>query len=282
MPIGPKRSGSADSMMQYTYLPRLPTAASGVTERPWTIFSDARRAGSALTARASRAAGLAVLPFGLDGEFAPELFAATADAIFLPPDRTAGAAGFVKPGAPVPRTDPLRALADVGLAMFAAPADFLPRGGRGVVQHLANLLHEIFRQARLGDERVAAGALGALGNPGERVARERHDRNAGRALVGLEAPRRFPAVHHRQRQIHEDDIGRLLGRLRQRFHPVLRLDHLEAGELEVLGIHFPRIRIVVDDQDARPRSMSVSASAHRLPLTGSVSVNVDPLPISLW
>src|SRR5437773_2467892 len=131
MPIGPKRSGSADSMMQYTYLPRLPTAASGVTERPWTIFSDARRAGSALAARASRAAGLAVFvePFGLDG-FAPEPFAAIADAIFLPPDRTAGAAGLVNPGAPVPRTDPLRALADVGLAMFAAPADFLPRGGR--------------------------------------------------------------------------------------------------------------------------------------------------------
>ena len=70
MPIGPKRSGSADSMMQYTYLPRLATALSGMTERPWTIFSDARRAGSALAARVSRAAGLDVFgePFGLGGE----------------------------------------------------------------------------------------------------------------------------------------------------------------------------------------------------------------------
>src|SRR5437762_7150143 len=101
MPIGPKRSGSADSMMQYTYLPRLATALSGMTERPWTIFSDARRAGSALAARVSRAAGLDVFgePFGLSGDFAPEAFAATADAIFLPPDRTAGATGLVNPGA---------------------------------------------------------------------------------------------------------------------------------------------------------------------------------------
>src|SRR5262245_48956064 len=54
---------------------------------------------------------------------------------------------------------PFRVLVDA-LRIFAAPAGLLVRR----IEDLADLLHEIFRQARLGDERVAAGALGALGN----------------------------------------------------------------------------------------------------------------------
>src|SRR5262245_16704816 len=48
MPIGPNRSRSPDSMMQYTYLPRLAPAAVSVTtlERPpCTTRSAARRSG---------------------------------------------------------------------------------------------------------------------------------------------------------------------------------------------------------------------------------------------
>src|SRR6476659_6220244 len=56
MPIGPKRSGSAASMMQYTYLPRLALAlasAAGIVRPACTVFSDVR------LSTLPRAAGLA-------------------------------------------------------------------------------------------------------------------------------------------------------------------------------------------------------------------------------
>src|SRR5712691_4013259 len=204
--------------------------ASVLTERPWTTFSCARRPGSTLTVRVSRAAGFAAFPdpLGFGAAFGPAVFADTADVVFFAPDRTAGTAALVNPGAPAPRPDPLRALADVALGMFPTPTDLLRRRGREVVENFPDLLHEILGQARLGDERVAAGALGAFGDPRQGVARERDHRNRRRARVGLEPPRRFPAVHHRKRQVHQDDVGRLVGRLRQRLHAILGFDDVEA------------------------------------------------------
>src|SRR6266852_932587 len=49
MPIGPKRSPSVDSMMQYTYLPRLvleAASAPAVVRLPCRTFSAARRSGA--------------------------------------------------------------------------------------------------------------------------------------------------------------------------------------------------------------------------------------------
>src|SRR5690349_11077105 len=45
MPIGPNRSASVESMMQYTYLPRLETSGGAITgvRPPWTTFSATRR-----------------------------------------------------------------------------------------------------------------------------------------------------------------------------------------------------------------------------------------------
>src|SRR5262245_55217951 len=205
MPIGPNFRGSEDSMMQYTYLPRLASGASA-TDRPCTIFSDARRAGSGFAVPLSRTAAFGALAAPFDRAAALGIVFA---AIFFAPARTA-AESF----------DPLRTLADVALGMFAAPAAFFSRGGR-LVQHFPDFFHEVFRQAGFGHERVAARPLRALGDAGERVAGQRDDRNRRGPIVGLQAPRRLPAVHDRQRQVHEDYVRRLLGRFGQRLHAVL-------------------------------------------------------------
>ena len=97
-----------------------------------------------------------------------------------------------------------------------------------MIEHSTDFLDQVFGQTRLGDKRIAAGLLGALGDAGQRVAGQRHDRDAGRPLVGLEPPRRFPPVHHRQRQIHQDDIGGFVDGALQRLHAVGRFDDVEA------------------------------------------------------
>ena len=135
------------------------------------------------------------------------------------------------------------------LAYFPLRA-FLVGADAGVVENFLYFLHEILGQARLGDERVAAGLLRALRDAGERVAGQRDDRNAGGALVGFETARRLPAVHDGEREVHEDDVGRGVERGLQRFHAVRRLHDLEAAVLEVLAVHLAGVRIVVDDQHA--------------------------------
>src|SRR5258708_1977123 len=73
-------------------------------------------------------------------------------------------------------------------------------GGRRVgVQDLTNLGDEIFRQTRFGDEAVEARLLRLLGEIGQGMPAQREDRDAGGSLVGLQAARRFPPVHHRER-----------------------------------------------------------------------------------
>src|SRR5262245_19487084 len=221
MPIGPKRSGSPDSMMQYTYLPRLAAASPLADMRPpWSTRSDARR-----STRGCRAA-----PFGFD--FAA-VFAAFAD--FFAPLFNARAT------TPTRRRSAFAFLVDA-LGIFAAPAALLVRLG---IEDAANLLHQILWQTWLGDEGVAAGLLRALGDSGERVACERHDRDRRGALVGLQPPSRFPAVHHRQGEIHQDDVWRGVRRALQSLHPVTGFDDVEARELEIIGIHPPRVRIIL-------------------------------------
>src|SRR5438105_7677054 len=72
-----------------------------------------------------------------------------------------------------------------------------------VPEHLANLPHQIFRQARLRDEAVAAGFFRVIGYARQRVAGHGQNGNRARALVGFQPARRFPSVHDGQRQIHQ-------------------------------------------------------------------------------
>src|SRR6267142_3827103 len=59
---------------------------------------------------------------------------------------------------------------------------------------------------RLGEEIVAAARARPLLVAAHGVGREHDHRNARKPLVGLEAARRLPAVHLRQRKVHEDEI----------------------------------------------------------------------------
>src|SRR5947207_6881924 len=112
MPIGPKRSGSGVSLTQYTYLPRLPVAASGAARPACTTRSERRSRsrpfprGAAPLARADSARRPAA--------------AALPAALFL-------AAGFARLTAPRVRSL-LRPLAG-GFRIFSAPAGLL--GWRG-------------------------------------------------------------------------------------------------------------------------------------------------------
>src|SRR5262249_19864869 len=106
-------------------------------------------------------------------------------------------------GAVAPRRAPDRTLPD-SFRMFSAPA-VLPHRRR-LVEDGADFLYEILGEAGLGHERVAAGFPRTFRDARQRMAGERHNRNRSGPLVGLEPARRFPPVHDRQRQVHQDDI----------------------------------------------------------------------------
>ena len=72
---------------------------------------------------------------------------------------------------------------------------------------------------------------------------------AGRFMLGAQAPDRFPPVHQRHREVHHDHRRPLTVRRVQRFLAVVRGHDAEAGEPEVVAVHFARIAGVVDEQD---------------------------------
>src|SRR5204863_1216708 len=65
----------------------------------------------------------------------------------------------------------------------------------------------------------------------------------------------------------------------------LGFDHLEAGELEIFRVHFAGVRVIVNEQHARPLGFAfgvvVRLGAHLRPFTGSIRLNVEPLLSSL-
>src|SRR5687767_2956216 len=69
---------------------------------------------------------------------------------------------------PPPDRAPRDALGD-GLGILAAPARLLGRGRGVLIEHFADLLHEIFGQTRFRHERVASGPFRAFRDAGERV-----------------------------------------------------------------------------------------------------------------
>src|SRR5436190_7112820 len=83
-------------------------------------------------------------------------------------------------------------------------------------------------RARFRDEPVAAGACGALQLAGSIVRGERYDRNVRGPLVALEAARRFPAIEHRQAEIHQHDVREVRNGVRERVGAVARFNHIKA------------------------------------------------------
>src|SRR5262249_50846019 len=102
-------------------------------------------------------------------------------------------------------------------------------GDLGHAEELRELLVEQILVERLRQVIVAAALPGALLVAFHRVRGQRDHRDAAEVLVGLEPARRFPAVHDRQRQVHENQIGPLAPR------------HLEplgavAGREDLVGV----------------------------------------------
>jgi hypothetical protein len=107
---------------------------------------------------------------------------------------------------------------------------------------------------------------------GQRVPGEREDGDVLRLRIRLEAARGFPAVHARQRKVHQHDVRQQVARHVHGLQTVARLRHAEAGKLEVRRVHLARILLVLDDEHERP-----CANRHRRrAFDGSRSVNVEP------
>src|SRR5688572_4626835 len=109
------------------------------------------------------------------------------------------------------------------------------------------------------------------------MAGERHHWNLPGALVSLELPRRLPAVHARERQIHEDQIGHQRESLVERLVAVARLGDAEAAEAQIFRVHLAGVLVIVDDKYQWPLFR-----AHYGASSGIVSVKLEPCPTALW
>src|SRR5262245_11141027 len=140
-------------------------------------------------------------------------------------------------------------------------------------KHPAHLGDEIVGKARFGHKGIAAGFLRAFRCARERVSGQRDDRNIPSPLVRLELPCRLPAVHPRERQIHQDQIGDEREGLLKRLVAVARFSDAKPAESQVLRVHLARILIIVNDQNQRSLF-----GTHWGGSRGIVSVNVEPCP----
>src|SRR5580765_903517 len=219
MPIWPNRSGFSELMMQYTYLPRL-SGCPGRSTGPRSTKLRSMRLFAGFLGAIARFVRLVLLPF-VRGWVAFR--------------RRTGATG------PAPR----RRLG-FGFGMFPSAGAARSRvARRAVVEHLTDFHGQIFGQAWFSNEPVASSFSGVFRYSRERVASDGENRNVLRPIVGLETSRGFPPIHDGQRQVHQDDVGRLVERALQRLEAVAGFDDLKAGELQVLGVHLAGIRVVV-------------------------------------
>src|SRR5262245_37816056 len=152
--------------------------------------------------------------------------------------------------------------------------------GRGVHilprQELADLGQQLARAVGLGHISVAPGGARLALVARERIRGHDNDRDGTGRRVGFEPARGFVAVHHRQLNVHQDQVGALSADRGERFLTVLRLDQLVTGVTQEIAQDLPVVHLILDHQDA---------CAHQCPtcfstLTGTVKENVDPRPSS--
>src|SRR5207244_5379405 len=91
---------------------------------------------------------------------------------------------------------------------------------------------------RLGEEIVAAARARALLVAAHRARREHDHRDARERRIGLQPARRLPAVHARQREIHQDEVWLVLNRALERRLAVLG-EHQAIAILEALHQEIP-------------------------------------------
>src|SRR5262249_30843715 len=92
--------------------------------------------------------------------------------------------------------------------------------------------------------------------------------------IGLDLARGGVAIHDRQLDIHQNEIGPLLCDCRQRLLAVFGLRDFVVGRGKHIADDLPIIRLVLDHQNA----LAHAASTSRSTTTGSVKANVEPWP----
>src|SRR5258706_6054419 len=227
MPTAPNWSGSCASMMQYTYLPRLVAVA----------FASGREGADRLT-RALATATWMLLPLaGRCGAFGLAVVWSGAEARL---------AARLCAGRTCRRPARRPTLAE-RFGMFAAPAALL---ARRAVEHFANLDDQVFGQARFGDHAVAADVPRPFRDARQRMSGQGDNGNGRCTRVGLQPAGGFPALHHGQRQVHQDEIGQVFDGALQRLDAVTGFHDFKSRIFEVLAVHFARVGGVVDEQHA--------------------------------
>src|ERR1041385_1722253 len=83
----------------------------------------------------------------------------------------------------------------------------LTSGSPGSLQIFADLGEEGARTVRLGDVRAAPRLDRLLLVAGQRVGRDRDDRDVGEGGIGADAPRGLVAVDARELDVHQDEVG---------------------------------------------------------------------------
>src|SRR2546425_12740131 len=123
------------------------------------------------------------------------------------------------------------------------------------IEQRADLLQEVFRQARLQDEGVTPCRDGvhsavALNAPGAG-----DDGDVSRAAVLLQPPDRLPPVDLRQRQVHDDHVWLSAKGRTDRRRAIAGQDVAEAVVGKIHRVHLARVRVIVHDEDERRRTV---------------------------
>src|SRR6516165_1158084 len=94
--------------------------------------------------------------------------------------------------------------------------------------------------------------------------------------IGSDPPRCLVAVHHRQLNVHQDQVGALLCICGERLLAVCRLDQLVSGVTRQVPQDLPVVFLIFNHQDA----LAHGSLTCRSTFTGIVNANVEPLPTS--
>src|SRR5262249_321106 len=95
--------------------------------------------------------------------------------------------------------------------------------------------------------------------------------------IGLDAPRRLVAVHHRHLDVHQDQVGLVLGGLGHALGAIMRLDHVVARHAQEIA---QDLAIVLGVFDAEYLLAYCAAFFTGWALIGMVTLKVEPLPSS--
>src|SRR5580704_14950261 len=144
---------------------------------------------------------------------------------------------------------------------------------------LANLGQHQARAEGLGDVAVAAGRARLVLVARQRVGGDGDHRDRPQRRIGLDAARRLVAVHHRHLDVHQNQVGLVLGGLGHALGAVMRLDHVVARHAEKVA---QDLAIVLGVLDHEYLLAHWAASLTGWALTGIEIVKVDPLPTSEW